>query len=165
MLPELPGILDAAGDTVKTNFPSDRIAEMIELAQKVDSDNGPPVRPRSVASTPIARPTARPAAIYKLRLKMDALAKLSIESSGERSRYASLPEDAPSQLTRGWSPRRRPEPTRPVAGSAALEHRRDGPEHDLEVEPDRPAVDVGEVEGDPPVEVVVAAARRPARGR
>src|SRR5262245_30592264 len=44
----------------------------------------------------------------------------------------------------------------PPARSASLEHRRDRPEQDLEVEPHRPAVDVGEIELDPPVEVLLA---------
>lgn len=95
MLPELPGILDAAADTVKTNFPSDRIAEMIELAQKVDSES---IRqyvlgPSKYAERP---PYSETGGEYKLRLKMDALAKLSIDVFGEASRYASLPEYAPS---------------------------------------------------------------------
>jgi LCP family protein required for cell wall assembly len=95
MLPELPGILDAAADTIKTNFPSDRIAEMIELAQKVDSES---VRqyvlgPSKYAERP---PYSETGGEYKLRLKMDALAKLSIDVFGDASRYASLPEYAPS---------------------------------------------------------------------
>ena len=95
MLPELPGILDAAGDTVKTNFPSDRIAEMIELAQRVDSDN---VRqyvlgPSKYAVRP---PYSETDGVYKLRFKEGALARLSIELFGSASRYASLPEYAPS---------------------------------------------------------------------
>jgi LCP family protein required for cell wall assembly len=95
MLPELPGILDAAADTVKTNFPSDRIAEMVELAQQVDTDS---VRqyvlgPSKYAERP---PYSETGGEYKLRLKMDALAKLSIDVFGQESRYASLPEYAPS---------------------------------------------------------------------
>jgi LCP family protein required for cell wall assembly len=95
MLPELPGILDAAADTVKTNFPSERIAEMVELAQKVDTES---VRqyvlgPSKYAVRP---PYSETGGEYKLRLKMDALAKLSMDIFGKDSRYASLPEDAPS---------------------------------------------------------------------
>ena len=95
MLPELPGILDAAADTMKTNFPVDRIGEMVELAQKVDSES---VRqyvlgPSKYAERP---PYSETGGEYKLRLKMDALAKLSIDVFGDESRYASLPEYAPS---------------------------------------------------------------------
>jgi len=95
MLPELPGILDAAADTVKTNFPSDRIAEMIELAQKVDTES---VRQYVLGPTKYAErpPYSETGGEYKLRLKLDALAKLSIDVFGDDSRYASLPEYAPS---------------------------------------------------------------------
>jgi LCP family protein required for cell wall assembly len=95
MLPDLPGILDAAADTVQTNFPSERIAEMIEIAQKVDTDK---VRqyvlgPSKYAVRP---PYSETGGIYKLRLKEAALAKLSIDIFGPASRYASMPEYAPT---------------------------------------------------------------------
>jgi len=95
MLPELPRILDAAGDTVRTNFPSDRVGEMIDLAQRVESDE---VRqyvlgPSKYATRP---PYSETGGVYKLRLKIDALARLSIEVFGNASRYASLPEYAPT---------------------------------------------------------------------
>ena len=95
MLPELPGILDAAADTIKTNFPSDRIAEMIELAQKVDTDS---VRQYVLGPSKYAQraPYSETGGEYKLRLKMPALAKLSMDVFGDASRYASLPEYAPS---------------------------------------------------------------------
>ncbi|HYH94164.1 MAG TPA: LCP family protein [Candidatus Saccharimonadales bacterium] len=94
MLPELPDILDAAADTVKTNFPSDRVGEMIDLAQQVDTEN---VRqyvlgPSKYAVRP---PYSETGGIYKLRLRMDAVAKLSMDIFGNASRYASLPEYAP----------------------------------------------------------------------
>ena len=38
-LPQIPGLLDAAGDTIRTNFPSERVGEMIDLAQRVDTDD------------------------------------------------------------------------------------------------------------------------------
>ncbi|MEO5885723.1 MAG: LCP family protein [Candidatus Limnocylindrales bacterium] len=95
MLPKLPEILDATGDTVQTNFPSDRIGEMIDLAQLVDTDT---VRqyvlgPKKYATRP---PYSETGGIYKLRLKMKALATLSIDIFGSTSRYASLPEYAPT---------------------------------------------------------------------
>ena len=36
MLPNLPGLLKDATQTLKTNFPPDRIAEVLELARKTD---------------------------------------------------------------------------------------------------------------------------------
>src|SRR5439155_9665327 len=43
-----------------------------------------------------------------------------------------------------------------IGRSAAREHCGDRPDHDLEVEPDRPAIDVGEVELHPSIEVLLA---------
>jgi LCP family protein required for cell wall assembly len=95
MLEKLPEILDTAGDTIRTNFPSDRVGEMIDLAQQVDREA---VRqyvlgPSKYAERP---PTSETGGIYKLRLKMDALAALSIDVFGSASRYASLPEYQPA---------------------------------------------------------------------
>jgi len=86
MLPELPGILDAAADTIKTNFPSDRIGEMIELAQRVDSEK---VRQFVLGPSKYSYrvPYEETGGEYKLRLKMDALERLSIDVFGEDSRY------------------------------------------------------------------------------
>ncbi len=86
MLPELPGILDAAADTVKTNFPSERIGEMIELAQRVDSSK---VRQYVLGPSKYSFrvPYEETGGEYKLRLKMDALEALSIDVFGEDSRY------------------------------------------------------------------------------
>ena len=95
MLPELPGILDAAGDTVRTNFPSARVGEMIDLAQRVETDEVRQVvlGPSKYATRP---PYSETGGVYKLRLKVDALARLSIDIFGNASRYASLPEYAPT---------------------------------------------------------------------
>lgn len=93
-LQKLPEILDTAGDTIRTNFPSERVGEMIQLAQRVDRDS---VRqyvlgPSKYATRP---PYSETDGIYKLHLRMDAVAKLSIEIFGDSSRYASLPEGGP----------------------------------------------------------------------
>ena len=95
MLEKLPDILDTAGDTIRTNFPSDRVGEMIDLARRVDSGA---VRqyvlgPSKYAERP---PYEETGGIYKLRLKMAAVARLSIEIFGDSSRYASLPDEAAS---------------------------------------------------------------------
>ena len=111
MLPELPNILDAAGDTVRTNFPSERVGEMIGLAQKVDTDK---VRQYVLGPSKYAQrePYSQTGGIYKLQLKMDALAKLSVDLFGNASRYAQPPTsgsaatDAVSArpvALRGWS--------------------------------------------------------------
>lgn len=87
MLPRLPELLDAAGDTIRTNFPSERVGEMIDLAQRVDTSSVKQVvlGPRKYADVP---PPSTTGGIYELRLKMDVLAALSIELFGNSSRYA-----------------------------------------------------------------------------
>ena len=90
-LPQLPDLLDAAGDTIRTNFPSERIGEMIDIAQRIDTDSVKRVvlGPRKYADVP---PPSETGGIYELRLKMDVLAELSIELFGNASRYASTTE-------------------------------------------------------------------------
>ena len=129
----------------RTSRPN-RIGEMIDLAQRVDTD-----KVRQV----VLGPTVRRSAPYS-------------ETGGIYNRsswtWTSSAELSIDQVFGGRPTRRPPlKPPRAAADgarrarSATLEHRRDRPEHDLEVEPDRPAVDVGEVELDPAVEVLVAA--------
>lgn len=85
-LPKIPDLLDAAGDTIRTNFPSERVGEMIDLAQRVDTSSVRQVvlGPRKYADVP---PPSETGGIYELRLKMDALAAFSIEIFGTSSRY------------------------------------------------------------------------------
>jgi LCP family protein required for cell wall assembly len=87
-LPQIPDLLDAAGDTIRTNFPPERIGEMIDLAQRIDTGTIKQVvlGPRKYADVP---PPSETDGIYELRLKMDVLADLSIELFGDASRYAS----------------------------------------------------------------------------
>lgn len=85
-LPQIPGLLDAAGDTIRTNFPSERVGEMVDLAQRIDTGSVKQVvlGPRKYADVP---PPSETGGIYELRLKMDALAALSVEIFGPASRY------------------------------------------------------------------------------
>ena len=85
-LPKIPDLLDAAGDTIRTNFPSERVGEMIDLAQRIDTSTVRQVvlGPRKYAEVP---PPSETGGIYELRLKMDALAAFSIEIFGTSSRY------------------------------------------------------------------------------
>jgi anionic cell wall polymer biosynthesis LytR-Cps2A-Psr (LCP) family protein len=87
MLPQIPDLLDAAGDTIRTNFPSDRVGEMVDLAQRIDTDTVTQVvlGPRTYATVP---PTSETGGIYELRLNMDAVARLSIQIFGDASTYA-----------------------------------------------------------------------------
>ncbi|HUP54067.1 MAG TPA: LCP family protein [Methylomirabilota bacterium] len=85
-LTHIPDVLDAAGDTIRTNFPSERVGEMIDLAQRIDTTTVRQVvlGPRKYADVP---PASETGGIYELRLKMDAIAAFSIEIFGKSSRY------------------------------------------------------------------------------
>ncbi len=86
MLTRLPAILDVAGDTIRTNFPPDRIDEMVDLAQGVD----PTTIRRFVLQPPIYSvhpPTASTNNTYILRLHEDALRQLSVELYGPDSDF------------------------------------------------------------------------------
>jgi polyisoprenyl-teichoic acid--peptidoglycan teichoic acid transferase len=86
MLPRLPDLLTVAGDTVRTNFPSDRLREMIDLTQGVPDKAitqivlGPPysTRPKTKSST------------YSLELNSARLAAVSIKVFGAESAYSGL---------------------------------------------------------------------------
>ncbi len=94
MIPNLPGILKDAEGTVRTNFPSERLGEMLDIGQALDDTNirrvvlGPPY-----ALTP---PASETGGEYILRLEMDRLAKLSIELFGNDSAYSSAAAPADS---------------------------------------------------------------------
>jgi LCP family protein required for cell wall assembly len=87
LLPQLPAIIDAGSRTVKTNFPQDRLKEMLTVAESVEGEEG---ITRVVLGPPYAKnpPPGTPGG-YQLVLDMDRLAKLSIELFGNDSRYAS----------------------------------------------------------------------------
>lgn len=86
MLAKIPTLFELAGKTVRTNFPSDRVSEMVELAQKVNEDEvftavlGPPYA--------LHPPSQTTGGIYTLELDMERLAKLSIKLFGNESAYA-----------------------------------------------------------------------------
>lgn len=87
MLPKITELVEVAGDTIRTNFPSDRIDEMVGLAGGVDNDSvrsvvlGPPYAHNPVSSD----------GIYRLELDMERIAKLSIEIFGAASAYSETP--------------------------------------------------------------------------
>jgi LCP family protein required for cell wall assembly len=89
MVPKLPAVLDAAAETLKTNFPSDRVGEMLGLAEDIDDDAietyvlGPPYS--------IHPPTNQTGGIWTLRLDMERLGELSRDLFGDESRYAATP--------------------------------------------------------------------------
>jgi len=83
MLPNLPGILKDVASTLKTDFPPERLGEMLTLARAANTDG---VK-RYVLGPPYAeRPTN--ASDYILVPDMARFAKLSTELFGSESRYA-----------------------------------------------------------------------------
>jgi polyisoprenyl-teichoic acid--peptidoglycan teichoic acid transferase len=86
LLPQLPAIIDAGSRVVQTNFPQDRLSQMLEIASKVTDDNsvkryvlGPPYAKNPPAGTPGG---------YQLVPDMDKIAKLSVKLFGADSRYS-----------------------------------------------------------------------------
>jgi polyisoprenyl-teichoic acid--peptidoglycan teichoic acid transferase len=86
MLARLPGLLDAAADTVRTNLPQDRLMEFVDLARGIEGESikryvlGPPYS--------VHPPTASTGGIYILKLDEARIAALSVELFGDESRYA-----------------------------------------------------------------------------
>jgi LCP family protein required for cell wall assembly len=94
MLPRLPSLIEAAGQTVRTNFPSGRVGEMLELLQ---GRAGQKVRQVVLGPPYSYHPDSKlTGGIYTLRLHMDRLAKLSRDVFGNESTY---PAPTPSNPT------------------------------------------------------------------
>jgi hypothetical protein len=95
MLPVLPQLIQIAGDTVRTNFPTDRLAEILQLATQVDRSNVTQVvlDPPTYTTHP---PTASTGGTYILQLNTDAIAKLSVQLFGRDSRYWTGPDTVAS---------------------------------------------------------------------
>jgi len=97
MLPNLPGILMDASDTVRTNFPVDGLSNMVDLAARVDDDAG---IERVVLDAPYSNhpPTSSTGGSYILKLDMAKVQELSVSLFGDDSAYyvASAPGASPS---------------------------------------------------------------------
>jgi LCP family protein required for cell wall assembly len=87
MITRIPEILNIAAETISTNFPPDRIGEMVDLATRTTQAAitqvvlGPPY-----ATHP---PNSTTGGTYTLKLDMARMAKFSIKIFGDESRYAS----------------------------------------------------------------------------
>lgn len=85
MLPRLPAILSAVSQTLRTNFPPDRLSEMLLLARRIDDAGtrrvvlGPPYS--------VHPPTSTTGGTYILRLHLDKVQALSVELYGEDSAF------------------------------------------------------------------------------
>lgn len=86
LLPQMPAIIEAGSKSLRTNFPRDRLQEMLAIGRAIENDAG--IR-RVVLGPPYARnPPAGTPGGYQLILDMDRLAKLSIKLFGNDSSYA-----------------------------------------------------------------------------
>ena len=86
LLPRLPAIIEAGSTVIQTNFPHERLNEMLD-ASRVAEDNESITR--VVLGPPYARnpPQGTPGG-YQLVLDLERLSKLSIDLFGAESRYA-----------------------------------------------------------------------------
>lgn len=83
-LRQLPGLLDAASRTVRTDFPADQLRDYLALAKEVGDDQ----TQRFVLGPPYARTPTTPGSTYVLLLDRDRIATLSIKVFGSDSAYA-----------------------------------------------------------------------------
>lgn len=95
VIPQIPALIAAAGETVRTNFPPERIGEMLDLAKRVDDGTVDRVvlGPRKYADQP---PLSEAGGLYILVPKMDEIARLSIAYYGSDSRYWTGEDPSPS---------------------------------------------------------------------
>lgn len=85
-LHKLPAVLDAAAETVRTNFPPERLDEVIGLAEAI----GDGAIRRFVLQPPtysVHPPTGSTGGTYILRLHLDALRMLSVQVFGDDSAF------------------------------------------------------------------------------
>ncbi len=84
MLPKIPDLVRAAGDTIRTSFPPDRLHEMLDIGQGVSDD----AIQRFVLGPPYATYPSPSNGTYELIPDLDRIAKLSITLFGAESAYA-----------------------------------------------------------------------------
>lgn len=94
MLPRIPSILDALAQTVQTDFPVSRVADMVALAQQIPDAAiqkfvlGPPY-----ATNP---PTSQTGGVYILRPELSVIRAWSVRVFGVDSAFYVAPSAAPS---------------------------------------------------------------------
>jgi LCP family protein required for cell wall assembly len=85
MLPKIQQLVGLAGDTLRTNFPSDQISQMLALANEIDTSSvtqvvlGPPYSARP--------PDSQAGGTGALHLDLGRLATMSIDLFGSESTY------------------------------------------------------------------------------
>ena len=90
MLPKLPDLVRAAGDTIRTNFPPDRLTEMLDIGVALDD----PKIKQYVLGPPYATYPKQSTGVYELVLDMAKIANLSVNLFGADSAYS--PDAKPS---------------------------------------------------------------------
>ena len=94
MLPKVPALLKAAAQTVRTDFPQARAADMVSLVRGINDAAiqryvlGPPYS--------VHPPNSSTGGFYTLKLNMDRVAKLSVKLFGTDSRYYQAPAVTPT---------------------------------------------------------------------
>ncbi len=102
MLPRVPNLLDALAQTVRTDFPVGKVADMVGLAQEIPDSAvqkfvlGPPY-----ATNP---PMATTGGVWILRLNMKLVKAWSVSTFGPDSAYFVAPAATPSGLASPGTP-------------------------------------------------------------
>lgn len=84
MLPQLSDVVRAAGDTIRTNFPPDRLGEFLSLGTAIDDT----AIQRYVLGPPYATYPTQANGVYQIIPDMSRLSRLSIQLFGADSAYA-----------------------------------------------------------------------------
>ncbi len=91
MIPQLPGLLQLAGDNISTDFPLNKAKNYVKLGQKVKVDGcvlGPPYN--------FHPPSDQTGGIWTSRLDLTAVAGLSVYYFGSESAYYGQPGVTPA---------------------------------------------------------------------
>ena len=83
MLPKIPEIVGAAGNSIKSNFPPDRLGEMLDIGTNLDN----PKIKQYVLGPPYAGYPKQSTGVYELVLDMGKIANLSRNLFGAESAY------------------------------------------------------------------------------
>jgi LCP family protein required for cell wall assembly len=92
MLPKLSDLVQAAGDTIRTNFPPDRLGDLLDLGSSVDEAS----IQRYVLGPPYATYPTQAGATYQLLPDIGRISRLSIELFGAESAYAGGARSSPA---------------------------------------------------------------------
>lgn len=96
MITKLPALLDAAAQTIKTDFPADRVGDMLDIGKQLQDNSiqkfvlGPPYNYHPDSSTT--------SGVWTSRLYMDKVAALSVQLFGTDSAYYKAPQASPSPV-------------------------------------------------------------------